>query len=81
VVAARWQEDSQTFMGHSSVTVIYDLYGHLLPGPEAEAAGLLDTYLAAQQEREAERARAADGVTGAQDGAQTKKALDQTINR
>jgi integrase len=33
------------FMGHSSVTVTYDLYGHLMPGSEAEAAGLLDAYL------------------------------------
>lgn len=33
------------FMGHASVTVTYDLYGHLMPGGEAEAAGLLDAYL------------------------------------
>jgi integrase len=33
------------FMGHSSVTVTYDLYGHLMPGSEAEAAQLLDAYL------------------------------------
>jgi hypothetical protein len=26
-----------------------DLYGHLMPGNESEAAGLLDAYLAAQQ--------------------------------
>ena len=41
----------QTFMGHSSITVTYDVYGHLLPGSEAEAATLADTYLAAQIER------------------------------
>jgi integrase len=29
----------QTFMDHSSVTVTYDLYGHLLPGSEAERQG------------------------------------------
>jgi integrase len=63
----------QTFMGHSSVTVTYDLYGHLLPGSEAEAAGLMDTYLAAQQERQAEHARTAGGVSGAQSGAQHAK--------
>ena len=32
------------FMGHSSITVTIDRYGHLLPGGEAEAAALLDTY-------------------------------------
>lgn len=36
-----------TYMGHASVTITYDRYGHLMPGNEAEAAGLLDTLLAA----------------------------------
>lgn len=31
-----------TFMGHSSIKVTFDLYGHLMPGTEAEAAALLD---------------------------------------
>jgi integrase len=35
----------QTFMGHASITVTLDLYGHLMPGAEAEAAGLLNAYL------------------------------------
>jgi integrase len=36
----------QTYLGHSSVTVTYDRYGHLMPGNEEEAAaGLLDAYL------------------------------------
>ena len=35
-----------SFMGHSSVTITLDRYGHLFPGSEAEAAGLLDEYLA-----------------------------------
>jgi integrase len=34
-----------TYMGHSSVTITYDRYGHLMPGNEDEAAGLLDAYL------------------------------------
>ncbi len=34
-----------TYMGHSSVTITYDRYGHLMPGNEAEAAELLDSYL------------------------------------
>lgn len=33
------------YMGHASVTVTYDRYGHLLPGNEEEAAALLDAYL------------------------------------
>lgn len=35
-----------TYMGHASVTITYDRYGHLMPGNEEEAAGLLDAYLA-----------------------------------
>jgi len=35
-----------TYMGHSSVTITYDRYGHLMPGNEREAAALLDAYLA-----------------------------------
>lgn len=34
-----------TYMGHSSIKVTYDLYGHLMPGNEAQAAGLLDAFL------------------------------------
>jgi integrase len=35
----------QTFMGHASITVTLDLYGHLFPGSEDEAAVLLNAYL------------------------------------
>jgi integrase len=35
----------QTYMGHSSITITLDRYGHLLPGNETHAANLLDTYL------------------------------------
>ncbi len=34
-----------TFLGHSGIQVTLDVYGHLLPGSEEEAAGLLDAYL------------------------------------
>ena len=34
-----------TFMGHSSITITLDRYGHLLPGSEEEAAGMRDAYL------------------------------------
>jgi integrase len=34
------------FMGHSSVTITADRYGHLFPGSESQARTLLDRYLA-----------------------------------
>jgi integrase len=42
-------------MGHASVTITFDRYGHLMPGNEDEAAALLDAYL----ERANTRARMA----------------------
>jgi integrase len=35
-----------TFMGHANIAITMDLYGHLMPGSEAQAADLLDAYLA-----------------------------------
>jgi integrase len=35
------------FMGHSSIKVTFDLYRHLMPGTESEAAERLDRFLAA----------------------------------
>jgi len=34
-----------TYMGHSSITVTIDRYGHLMPGNEKEAARLLDAFV------------------------------------
>lgn len=34
-----------TYMGHASITITLDRYGHLMPGNENEAAARLDTYL------------------------------------
>jgi integrase len=34
-----------SFMGHASITITLDRYGHLMPGAESDAAGLLDGYL------------------------------------
>ena len=45
------------FMGHSSIKVTFDLYGHLMPGTEAEAAALLDRYLGDQVEVGGQAAR------------------------
>lgn len=41
-----------TYMGHSSIQVTFDRYGHLMPGSEAEVAGLLDSYLERSAVRE-----------------------------
>jgi integrase len=35
-----------TFMGHAAIGITIDLYGHLMPGSEDQAADLLDDYLA-----------------------------------
>ena len=35
-------------MGHANIRITLDQYGHLLPGAEDEAAGLLDAFLARQ---------------------------------
>ena len=34
-----------TYMGHSSITITLDRYGHLMPGHDAEAVKLIDAYL------------------------------------
>ena len=34
-----------TYLGHSSIQITLDRYGHLMPGNEQEAARLLDRYL------------------------------------
>jgi integrase len=34
-----------TYMGHASIQITYDRYGHLMPGSEREAARLLDAFL------------------------------------
>ncbi len=39
-----------TYMGHASITITLDRYGHLMPGNEEQAAGLLDDYLSRSRE-------------------------------
>src|SRR4051794_11990327 len=34
-----------TLLGHSSIAITFDRYGHLFPGAEHEARDLLDAYL------------------------------------
>jgi integrase len=46
MIAARVNAKAlSTYMGHSSIAITYDRYGHLLPGSAAAAAGRLDAYL------------------------------------
>ena len=40
-----------SYMGHSSITVTLDRYGHLMPGNEQQAAEMLATYLNAPEGR------------------------------
>jgi integrase len=49
-----------TYLGHSSITITLDRYGHLFPGNEDEAAELLDAYL----ERSNTKARLAQVAAG-----------------
>jgi integrase len=35
-----------TYLGHASISITLDRYGHLMPGSETEALSLVDTYLA-----------------------------------
>jgi integrase len=51
-----------TFMGHANISITLDLYGHLMPGSEEEAASLLDAYLEAERTRAEERARHSEGA-------------------
>ena len=48
-----------TYMGHASINITMDRYGHLMPGSEAEAAQLLDEYLTRASERAEDAARSA----------------------
>ena len=38
-----------TVMGHAHIAITLDRYGHLMPGSEDEAVGLVDAYLAARE--------------------------------
>lgn len=35
-----------TYMGHANIKIYFDRYGHLMPGNEDQAAGLLNEYMA-----------------------------------
>jgi hypothetical protein len=46
-------------MGHANISITLDRSGHLMPGSEEEAPGLLDNYVAEQLERADNAARSA----------------------
>lgn len=53
----------QTFMGHATIDVTFDTYGHLIPGSREQARELVDSYLAAAAgEARAEAKAAAAGA-------------------
>jgi hypothetical protein len=61
-----------SFMGHATISVTIDRYGHLMPGSEAEAGKLLTAYLEAQRKDAEDAAREAESCgpgapTGARD--------------
>jgi integrase len=41
----------QEFMGHATITMTFDLYGHLFPGSRDEARARMDAYLDAELSR------------------------------
>ena len=45
VSCAKARADSISSTGSLSIAVTFDLYGHLFPGNESEAAALLDAFL------------------------------------
>jgi hypothetical protein len=38
-----------TYTGHANISIMLDRYGHVMPGNEEEAAGLLDALLHAHR--------------------------------
>ncbi len=38
-----------TYLGHATITITLDRYGHLMPGSEVEAREMLDGYLASSE--------------------------------
>lgn len=63
-----------SIMGHSSIKVTFDLYGHLMPGAEREAAALLDGFLRVERSQadKDEQSTGADLGAPSQDGCPQK---------
>jgi integrase len=52
-----------TYMGHANISITLDRYGHLMPGNEEEAAGMLDSYLQRAGNPNAVTSHSASGVS------------------
>ena len=48
IAAGENPKSVQEFLGHSTITVTFDLYGHLFPGSRDEARVRMDAYLEAE---------------------------------
>lgn len=59
IAAGETPKAVQTYMGHSSITIMFDRYGHLFPAAEQASAAALQAYLDAA---EAERVAADDAA-------------------
>ncbi len=57
-----------TYLGHSSITITYDRYGHLIPGSEEEAAGCSTATSRGRQRRSATDERRFAGQSAGQCG-------------
>ena len=68
-----------TFMGHATITITLDRYGHLFPGSEDEAAGLLDAYL--ERANTAARLAALDDAENSEGHASSQVALVPRVPR
>jgi len=38
-----------TYLGHATITITLDRYGHLMPGSEVEARKMLNSYLSSPE--------------------------------
>jgi integrase len=71
IAAGETPKAVQTYVGHSSITITFDRYGHLFPAAEEASAAALQTYLdATKAKQDAAEDAAADANTHASvDGA------------
>ena len=44
----------QEFLGHATITMTFDRYGHLMPGSRDQARARVDAYLADSHDRQGE---------------------------
>jgi integrase len=54
----------QTFMGHATIQMTFDQYGHLMPGSRDQARELVDAYLEAAEQEARTEAATADPAVG-----------------